>query len=132
MKKHLRSYPVIANELGIKLCTSCDSFNAYGHYKGVVDKDEEIIHWHRERMQRPGLYEFLKLCWLLMSSTSRIKEPTYLRVYEQSVFAVRMARELGIGIPQAVARNDRLHVRTQMPALPSTDPVYKWVHKENA
>ena len=134
MKKHLRSYAEIAAELGITLCPGpCDVMGEYHHYKGGVD-GEGTVHWHRERMQRAGLYEFLKLCWIVAPSFYSINAslPKWKQIYRQSTYAVLTAREMGIAIPAVVARNDRLRVRTQMPALPSTDPVYKWVHKENA
>ena len=121
-------YQEIASRVNVSLCEGpCDwgSFNR--HVSGGVYN--ATVHWRRERVTRAGIYDFLKLCSRAEHPLSDL--PFYEQVWAHSTYATRTARSLGIVVPSIMTRQDRLQVRSQLPPeIPSSNVIYKWVHKE--
>lgn len=130
------AYGEIARRIDVPLCEGpmCEWGDVRRHQKGSVERtlalESDTVHWFRDRVTRSGIYEFLKLCSAAKNRENQDLEPAF-RLYANSIWALNTARDLGIMIPSLVTRYDRLRVRSLLgPDIPSTAPIYKWVHKE--
>ncbi len=127
-------YADMARELGILMCAGpCDWGDERRHEKGGVYNG--TVHWYRARMTRAGIYDFLKLCSIVADEAeaeSPVRDlPMYEQIWVHSTSATKSARKLGVVIPSAVTKNDRLRVRSLIPPeIPSSNVIYKWTHKE--
>jgi hypothetical protein len=123
------TYAKMANDLSIPLCEDpCDWGDEYRHQKGGVFSG--VVHWRRDRVTRAGIYEFLKLCAVVTHPENKSLDISS-QIYLNSMWATKTARTMRIVIPSVVTRYDRLRVRSLLSSdTPSSDPVYKWTHKE--
>ena len=125
--------------LGIKqVCFDLNcGLSANRHETGVLDPFS-VIHWRERRINRAGLRRFL----LLAAKRARLNDPEYLNepqfhwlyLYRDNVEAGRLAANLGIRLPAALSRNDRLRCLTSARkygiALSAGWPqIYKWARK---
>lgn len=122
------TYDEIARTVRATVCEGpCDWGAEYRHEKGGAHGG--AVHWKRERITRSGIYEFLKLCSMVENNLRDL--PTYEQIWVHSTNATKKAKELGIVIPSAVTRYDRLRVRSLLPPeISSYNVIYKWTHKE--
>jgi len=122
------TYAEMARRIGVGYCEGpCDWGDSERHQKGGVARGS--VHWHRDRITRPGVYVFLKLCGNIVLGHDR-DTPIWKSTYEQSAYASAEARRFGIVIPSEVMTSDRLRVRASLPPGSSVWPAARWAYKE--
>lgn len=93
------------------VCFGECGLSATRHRTGVIDPFD-VIHWSDRRMSRRALRRFL----LLVARRERMHDPYYLNdpkynwqyLHIDNTEAGRLAATLGIRLPAALSRNDRL------------------------
>lgn len=130
MNKPLPSYPDMARELDVVLCTGCGLGEAT-HQSGKADPSMGVVHWRNRVTTRPGARNFLKLIASIYRSHNR-GQPEWLILYEQNMYAARYARRFGFRIPSRLMNEDRATVlwQTRDQALSRTNPaIWRWAHQ---
>ena len=103
------TYTDLAERYNVNLCTGGCIFDRSAHSRGMVQS--KALHWRERRMQRRGLYRFLKLVALYHHET----DPSYSEaqnVWLKNMFAYKTAlNDLGIRFPRSFSLEDRARVR---------------------
>lgn len=95
------TYPQLAAEFGVPLCSGCD--HQRSHRAGFVT--DHTVHWAPRRIYRRGLYRFFKLVWWAFPLPPPRSDAEAL--WRANRFAYLAAASRGIRLPASFADIDR-------------------------
>lgn len=102
------TYAELAERYNVNLCQGECGWGSSIHTRGMVW--DKALHWRDRRVQRNGLYKFLKLVAQYHREGAGKEEAA--AVHAVNSFAYRTAlHDLGIRFPRAYSAEDRARVR---------------------
>lgn len=114
------SYPLVALELGIRLCTGepCDQRD---HEAGAWSWD--VVHWRDRRVTKSGLYRFLRLAALALNPGLDQDPVAWRRTYLVHRVIDQYAKHLKVVIPRELTTLERRRVKGQLAVVPTNAPL---------